>query len=159
MDSNAFKLLESVTLKTLHAHSFSRSSTQASLVLTDLLSRYIALLSTTCAQYAQHAGRTNLTARDAIRALDELGIDVEELNEYCSHEGEELARYAGHSTKRLEDLNDFKGQSSRAACTAFIDIIALVLSFASTRASSARINTIGLCFFARMVTRGRRGRW
>ncbi|ETW79874.1 hypothetical protein HETIRDRAFT_322551 [Heterobasidion irregulare TC 32-1] len=113
MDSNAFKLLESVTLKTLHAHSFSRSSTQASLVLTDLLSRYIALLSTTCAQYAQHAGRTNLTARDAIRALDELGIDVEELNEYCSHEGEELARYAGHSTKRLEDLNDFKGQSSQ----------------------------------------------
>ncbi|THH17282.1 hypothetical protein EW146_g3495 [Bondarzewia mesenterica] len=108
MDSGAFELLESVTLKTLHAHSFARSSSQASVVLTDLLSRYLTLLSSTCAQYAQHAGRANLTARDAICALDELGVNVEELSEYCGQEGEELARYAGHSAQRLEDLKDFK---------------------------------------------------
>ncbi|TFY54657.1 hypothetical protein EVG20_g9619 [Dentipellis fragilis] len=108
MDAGAFKFLESVTLKTLHAHNFARSSTQASVALTDLLSRYLILLSTTCAQYAQHANRTTLTARDAVLALEDLGLSMEELSEYCSYEGEELARYAGHSAKRLEDLGSFK---------------------------------------------------
>ncbi|KAI0314003.1 hypothetical protein OF83DRAFT_1064528 [Amylostereum chailletii] len=121
MDAGASKLLESVTLKTLHAHNFARSSTQASMVLTDLLSRYLTLLSTTCAQYAQHAGRTNLTVRDAFSAFDELGVSLEELREYCEVEGSELARYAGHSTKRVEDLNDFKGQLGRATCAAYVD--------------------------------------
>ncbi|KAI0063291.1 hypothetical protein BV25DRAFT_1854246 [Artomyces pyxidatus] len=108
MDAGAFKILESATLKTLHAHSFARSSAQASLVMTDMLSRYLVLLSTTCAQYAQHSGRTDLTARDALCALDELGVSMEELQEYADHEGEDLARYVGNSSKRIEDLNDFK---------------------------------------------------
>ncbi|KAF8990254.1 hypothetical protein BDQ17DRAFT_1372146 [Cyathus striatus] len=112
MDSGTQKLLESVTLKTLHVHSFSRSSTQASLVLTDLLSRYISLLSSTCAKYAQHSGRTSLTIHDAVVALDELGVNLEELSEYCATEGRELNRYALHSTRRVEDLNEFRAQLS-----------------------------------------------
>ncbi|TFY78282.1 hypothetical protein EWM64_g5730 [Hericium alpestre] len=112
MDAGALKILDSVTAKTLHAHSFARSSTQASLTLTDLLSRYLLLLSSTCAQYAQHAGRTDLSVRDAVCALGELGVSVEELSEYCQYEGEELAKYAGHSAKRLEDLNSFKASLS-----------------------------------------------
>jgi len=109
MDNTAFNFLESATLKTLHAHSFARSSTQASFVLTDLLSRYLTLLSTTCAQYAQHAGRSGITTRDAVCVLDELGVSIDELSEYCEYEGEELARYAGHSATRLDDLGAFKG--------------------------------------------------
>jgi histone H3/H4 len=117
MESGSYKLLESATHRTLHAHSFSRSSSQASLVLTDLLSRYLMLLSTTCAKYAQHAGRTGLSIRDAIGALDELGVSVDELSEYYSSEGKELGRYAFSSARRVEDLNEFKGQLGCALCT------------------------------------------
>ncbi|KAL7278636.1 hypothetical protein ACG7TL_007637 [Trametes sanguinea] len=85
MDSGAKKILESVTIKTLHAHNFSRSSTQAN-------------------QYAQHAGRLRLSVHDAVHAMDELGTSVEELK------AKEMARYAVHSSKRLEDLNELKAQ-------------------------------------------------
>ena len=115
MDAGAKKLLETVTIETLHAHHFSRASTQATNVLTDLLSRYLTALSSTCAKYAEHAGRLRLTARDAADALDELGVGIEELSEYCTTEGREMARYTVHTGRRLEDLNEFKGQSGRAA--------------------------------------------
>ncbi|KAI0830195.1 hypothetical protein BC628DRAFT_1313812 [Trametes gibbosa] len=110
MDSGSKKILESVTIKTLHAHNFSRSSAQANQVLTDLLSRYLALFASTCAKYAEHAGRLRLTMNDATHAMDELGTSVEELSEYCATEGRELARYAVQSTKRMEDLGDLKAQ-------------------------------------------------
>lgn len=116
MESGSHKLLESATHRTLHAHGFSRSSSQASLVLTDLLSRYLTLLSTTCAKYAQHAGRTSLSIRDAIGALEELGVGANELNEYYS-EAKELKHYAFSSARRVEDLNEFKGQLGCALCT------------------------------------------
>lgn len=110
MDAGAKKLLETVTIETLHAHNFSRASTQATQVLTDLLSRYLLLLSATCAKYAEHAGRLRLTAQDTVTALEELGLGVEELREYCAGEGRELSRYARHTTRRMEDLNEFNGQ-------------------------------------------------
>ena len=43
-------------------------------------------------------------------ALDELGVSMDELHEYCGTEGDELARYSAHSAKRQEDLSEFKGQ-------------------------------------------------
>lgn len=111
MDSGAHKLLGSATQRTLHAHAFTRSSSQSSAVLTDLLSRYLTLLSSTCAKYAQHAGRTGLTVRDAISALDDLGVSLDELSEYCSTQGKELNRYALYSARRVEDLHEFKCMS------------------------------------------------
>jgi histone H3/H4 len=111
MDSGAHKLLESATQRTLHAHAFSRSSTQASFVLTDLLSRYLVLLTSTCAKYAQHSQRTSLNVRDAISALDDLGVNLDELKDYCATEGKELNRYALISSRRLEDLCEFKCRS------------------------------------------------
>ncbi|KAF9040159.1 hypothetical protein BJ165DRAFT_1407273 [Panaeolus papilionaceus] len=115
MEAGALKLLESATQRTLHAHAFSRSSSQASMVLTDLLSRYMALLTSTCAKYAQHAGRTQLNVRDALGALDEMGVSLDDLSEYCATEGRELNRYALYSARRLEDLNDFKYMDFAAA--------------------------------------------
>ncbi|KAL0573332.1 hypothetical protein V5O48_008630 [Marasmius crinis-equi] len=110
MDSGAHKLLESATHRTLHAHNFSRSSSQASLVLTDLVSRYLHLLASTCAKYAEHAGRRQLTAKDAALALDELGVSIEELREYGGGEGIELNRYTLRSMRRAEDLAEFRAQ-------------------------------------------------
>ncbi|GAW04099.1 hypothetical protein LENED_005867 [Lentinula edodes] len=113
MDGGAQKLLESVTIRTLHAQNFSRSSTQASLVLTDLLARYLTLLTSACAKYAEHAGRTRITAKDAVTALEELGVSVEELHEFGSTEGVELNRYAlFKSLRRVEDLKEFQGLTS-----------------------------------------------
>ncbi|KAF9260429.1 hypothetical protein L218DRAFT_962578 [Marasmius fiardii PR-910] len=111
MDSGAHKLLESTIHRTLHASGFSRSSSQASLVLTDLLSRYLTLLASTCGKYAEHAGRRRFTSVDAVLALDELGVSVEELKEFGSSEGLELNRYAAvKSMRRVEDLAEFRGQ-------------------------------------------------
>ena len=116
MDAGAKKLLETATIETLHANNFSRASTQATQVLTDLLSRYLSLVASTCAKYAEHAGRLRLSARDAVSALGELGLDVQELSEYATTEGRELTRYARHSTRRVEDLNEFKGKSCPSSC-------------------------------------------
>lgn len=110
MDGKARVVIESTVYKLLHAHNFSRSSSQASVVLTDLLSRYLILLSSTCARYTQHSGRTNLTARDAFCALDELGVSMAELGEYCSSEGAELGRFAINTARRVEELKDFGGE-------------------------------------------------
>lgn len=117
METAATKLLESATIKTLHAHNFSRSSTQASLVLTDLLARYLALLSETCAKYAHHAERRSFTVYDAVAALEEMGVGMEELQQHCSIEAKELNRYASHSSRRIEDLNELRGTPSGISST------------------------------------------
>ncbi|KAI0688510.1 hypothetical protein BC835DRAFT_1419102 [Cytidiella melzeri] len=126
MDVGAKRLLETVTIETLHAHQFSRASSQATLVLTDLLSRYLTLLSTTCAKYAEHAGRLRLNARDAEHALRELGVDVAELSQYCATEGREMSRYAVHTARRVEDLNDFKALLSSGLREDHDDAIPLI---------------------------------
>jgi histone H3/H4 len=104
-------LIESSTYRTLHAHNFSRSSSQAAFVLSDLLARYLFLLTSSCAKYAQHSGRTSLTVQDALSALEEMGVDMEELSHYCRTEGRELGRYTVQTMRRMEDLKDIRGQS------------------------------------------------
>ncbi|KAG6820539.1 hypothetical protein H0H93_015710 [Arthromyces matolae] len=126
MEFAAVKLLESATHRTLHAQAFSRSSSQASLVLTDLLSRYLALLTSTCAKYATHAGRTNITVHDALGALGELGVGIDELREYAGSEGKELGRYAIWSARRVEDLVELKAQLKDGTKMDRDDIIPLI---------------------------------
>ena len=104
-------LIESSTYRTLHAHNFSRSSSQAAFVLSDLLARYLFLLTSSCTKYAQHSGRMNLTVQDALSAFEEMGIDMEELSDYCRTEGKELGRYTVQTMRRMEDLKDIRGQS------------------------------------------------
>ncbi|KAI5119342.1 hypothetical protein M0805_004019 [Coniferiporia weirii] len=126
MDNGATGLLESVTHKTLHAQNFSRASSQASHVLTDLLSRYISLLATTCAQYAEHAGRGSVSVHDAVLAFDELGVSVDELTDYAEGEGRELARYAGSTARRAEELALLKDALADGRRQENDDAIALV---------------------------------
>ena len=104
-------LIESSTYRTLHAHNFSRSSSQAVFVLSDLLSKYLLLLTSSCAKYAQHSGRMNLTVQDALSALEEMGVGMEELSDYCRTEGKEMGRYTIQTMRRIEDLKDIRGQS------------------------------------------------
>lgn len=64
-----------------------------------------------------------MTEKDAVAALGELGVDVEELTEYWTTEGREMARfgYTGHSmrtARRKEELNEMRG-SSRCYLLAF----------------------------------------
>lgn len=110
MDARAKSILESAVHRTLHAHSFSRSSSQASLLLTDLLARYLTLLTSTCTKYAQHAGRTNLVAQDAFNVLNELGVSMGELEEYGSSEAAELGRYGVSTARRVDELREFRGE-------------------------------------------------
>ena len=104
-------LIESSTYRTLHAHNFSRSSSQAAFVLSDLLAKYLFLLTSSCTKYAQHSGRMNLTIQDALSALEEMGVGLEELSDYCRTEGKELGRYTIQTMRRMEDLKDIRGQS------------------------------------------------
>lgn len=145
MDAGAKRILESVTQETLHAHQFSRSSTQATYVLTDLLSRYLALLSSTCAKYAEHAGRHHLNARDAVTALTDLGVDVEELSEYHATEGREMSRYAVHSQRRKEDLLEFNGQCTHAGSAGLLIIPYLSRIFRWASRGQGRFHSPGLC--------------
>lgn len=110
MDAGTSSLLESATLKTIHAQSFSRASSRASHVLTDLLSRYISLLATTCARYAEHSGRASVSVHDAFLALDELGLSMDELVEYAEGEAHELTRYNSVTTRRVEELVVLNGR-------------------------------------------------
>ncbi|KAF4588952.1 hypothetical protein EYR40_010508 [Pleurotus pulmonarius] len=106
MDHGAHKILESATFRTLHAQNFSRASTQASCVLTDLLERYLTLLSATAGRFAEHAGRgRNIGVRDAVGALDELGVGVEELRDWWVSEGGEMSGRYGIKGAWLGEFN------------------------------------------------------
>jgi histone H3/H4 len=104
-------ILDSVVIKILHAHSFARTSSQATSVISNLLSRYLVLVASACGQYAELAGRSKLSVHDLIACLGELGTNPDELSEYMSTEGVELSRYASSSAKRLDDLADMRGMS------------------------------------------------
>ncbi|KAH7885876.1 hypothetical protein F5I97DRAFT_1809135 [Phlebopus sp. FC_14] len=101
--------LDSVTAKILHAHSFARTSAQASSVFSNLLSRYLALVASACGRYAEHSGRSKLSIHDLIACLDEIGTNVDELKEYYATEALELSKYASSSAKRVDDLKDLHG--------------------------------------------------
>ncbi|KAH7911805.1 hypothetical protein BJ138DRAFT_1179296, partial [Hygrophoropsis aurantiaca] len=72
-------LLDSTTLRILHAHQFARASPAALAVLTDLLARYLQTSIEASAQYAHLAGRAGLVPHDAFAALDDLGVHIDDL--------------------------------------------------------------------------------
>ncbi|OAX40749.1 hypothetical protein K503DRAFT_582661 [Rhizopogon vinicolor AM-OR11-026] len=104
----AAAVLDSVVLKVLHAHNFSRTSSQASVVLTNLVSRYLILLSSVSGSYSELSGRSKVNIWDVLSSLGDLGVTLEELDEYSISEGKELGRYASSSTRRLDDLLEFR---------------------------------------------------
>ncbi|KAL1761962.1 hypothetical protein FB107DRAFT_244756 [Schizophyllum commune] len=109
MDGATQKLVESTVHRVLHANSFSRASSNATHILSDIFARYYLVLAQTCAQYAQHAGRSSINVHDALHAIEDLGFSLEELQDYVQGEAVDMAR-AGYtprmstSTRRMEEL-------------------------------------------------------
>ncbi|KAG8964411.1 hypothetical protein FRC03_001812 [Tulasnella sp. 419] len=94
METSVRQHVHSVTLRTLHSHNFTRTSSQASTVLTDVVVRFIDLLALTSVQHAEHAGRRGVNVFDAVAALEDVGMGIEELMEFVEGEGRDIARYS-----------------------------------------------------------------
>ncbi|KAH8822699.1 hypothetical protein DL96DRAFT_1618807 [Flagelloscypha sp. PMI_526] len=109
MEFAAETLLASTIHRTLHAQGFTRSSSQAASVLTDLLSRYLTLLTSSAAKYATLCGRSGLLdARDLIEAMDDMGVSIDDLSNYYSSEGRDFMYLI--SRRREEDLAELRVQ-------------------------------------------------
>ncbi|KAG8902799.1 hypothetical protein FRB99_004098 [Tulasnella sp. 403] len=147
MEPSVLQHLHSVTLRTLHAHSFNRASSVAAHVLTDILSRYLSLLAATSKAYAEHSGRDGggVNVWDVLGALDELGVSLEELEEFSRSEGREMSGYgltkgitsdlekvegealaeSSAAARRLDSLADIKSAISEGLETDFSDTFML----------------------------------
>ncbi|KAL7423311.1 hypothetical protein Q5752_002612 [Cryptotrichosporon argae] len=81
-------------LATLHALSqagFASTSRSASLSLSSVLSRYLAVVGRSCAERAALAGRSKVAAIDVIEALEDLGVGgVDELQDWTAGRDEEV---------------------------------------------------------------------
>lgn len=88
--------LHSVTLRTLQAHSFNRASNIAASALTDVLQQYLTLLAATAKHHAEHSGRTGQGCNvwDVLAALSEVGVEVDELQEFVLGEAVDMKPYA-----------------------------------------------------------------
>ncbi|KIO22090.1 hypothetical protein M407DRAFT_120884 [Tulasnella calospora MUT 4182] len=88
--------LHSVTLRTLQAHAFNRASSLAAYTLTDILQQYLTLLAATAKQHAEHSGRTGQGCNvwDVMAALSEVGVEVDELEEFVLGEAVDMKPYA-----------------------------------------------------------------
>ncbi|KAG9019417.1 hypothetical protein FRB90_002569 [Tulasnella sp. 427] len=87
--------LHSVTLRTLQAHSFNRASSLAAYTLTDVLQQYLTLLAATAKQHAEHSGRDGQGCNvwDVLAALSEVGVELDELEEFISGEALDMKPY------------------------------------------------------------------
>lgn len=63
---------------------FHSSHSNASTALADVLGRYISLLASKSGDYAAASGRTSFGVLDAIEALDELGLGMDDLDEFAT---------------------------------------------------------------------------
>ncbi|CED82832.1 Bromodomain transcription factor [Phaffia rhodozyma] len=72
-------ILRLIALHHLAQHGFSASHAQASLALTDVLARFLSLLSSESGSFAESAGRTQVSLQDGIACVESLGISVGDL--------------------------------------------------------------------------------
>ncbi|KAG0245491.1 hypothetical protein BGW41_000118 [Actinomortierella wolfii] len=85
-------------------------------VMTDCLDRYLRLLADSVKQYAEHAGRAQVSALDVVDGLADLGIDLADLKEWTAENGGPVTPNAtipvGSSNVKTQE-----GTSSNAATT------------------------------------------
>jgi hypothetical protein len=141
----------------LHTHNFSCLCLKPKLCW-PICCLAIWLHPSTWAKYVQHGGRQNLSAWDVFCALDELGISIAELGEYCNLEGAELGRYSINMARQMEELKDFRGELPYYP---FISRLLTLLSstpYQRVQARPRRYNPLGLCAPTRRSV-VRRERW
>ncbi|KAN0065406.1 hypothetical protein ACQY0O_001242 [Thecaphora frezii] len=92
-------------LTLLSSAGFSKSSSTAAHLLTEVLQRYVQLIGTTCVQHANHSGRNVVAPQDLCAALELImgGDPVEEVLQWAEDEGrlelEEAATDAANLTE------------------------------------------------------------
>ncbi|KAJ9478825.1 BTP domain-containing protein [Pseudozyma hubeiensis] len=76
-------------LALLSSAGFSRSSSGAADLMAEVMQRYIQLIGSTCAQHANHAGRTIISPHDVRASLEHIlgGDPIEELLDWAEQEG------------------------------------------------------------------------
>ncbi|WWC59090.1 uncharacterized protein I303_101638 [Kwoniella dejecticola CBS 10117] len=77
-------VLHLAALHTLAHAGFASTSRAASVTLSTVLAKYLKLVATTCVERASLAGRGKVAAIDVVDALDDLGINVDELIDWSS---------------------------------------------------------------------------
>ncbi|KAJ1300631.1 hypothetical protein OPQ81_002283 [Rhizoctonia solani] len=92
METTAHQHLHRATLRILHSHNFSSSSSLASHTLTTLYAQYLDLLARSFAAHSHHAGRTKPTWSDAVNVLSEVGVGIEELSAWLGTEAGEVGK-------------------------------------------------------------------
>ncbi|WWC67574.1 uncharacterized protein I206_101484 [Kwoniella pini CBS 10737] len=82
-------VLHLAALHTLAQAGFASTSRAASVTLSTVLSKYLKLVATTCVERASLAGRGKVAAIDVVDALDDLGVNVDELIDWsCDQSGD-----------------------------------------------------------------------
>lgn len=99
-------------LALLSSAGFSRSSSSAADLLSEVMQRYIQLIGSTCVQHANHAGRTVVSPQDLRASLEHIlgGEPIEELLEWAEDEGKlPVSDYAAGALVTSPQMNGVNG--------------------------------------------------
>ncbi|KAF9513503.1 hypothetical protein BS47DRAFT_1344152 [Hydnum rufescens UP504] len=101
MSSQAFveMHLRRLVRQVVHANNFTKASSKALDIVVHLLGHYLELLAAKCALFAQHTGRDGVNIHDALMALEESGMDVEDIMGWCGRDGVELSKFGPGSLR------------------------------------------------------------
>ncbi|KAG8690771.1 hypothetical protein FRC08_010424 [Ceratobasidium sp. 394] len=113
MESTAYAHLHRATLRTLHTHSFSSSSSIAAHTLTSLFASYLDLLASSAAARANNSGRSGVGWGDVLGAMDEMGVGVDEMMGWCRSEAGEVGRKYVVAPKEREVYGQPKVEKSK----------------------------------------------
>ncbi|KAG9082685.1 hypothetical protein FRC07_014131, partial [Ceratobasidium sp. 392] len=104
MEQTAHAHLHRATLRTLHSHSFTSSSSIAAHTLTSLFASYLDLLARSSVARANNSSRTGVGWNDVLGAMDEMGVGVEEMMSWCKSEAGEIGRKYVVGPKEARDV-------------------------------------------------------
>ncbi|KAJ3195412.1 hypothetical protein HDU67_004377 [Dinochytrium kinnereticum] len=82
MSQVSSELIRVATMQLVYTAGFDRTNQSATVVLSDMMSKYLERLAGQCSRVAAHQQRTAVHFDDLIRALSYFGVDLESLKEY-----------------------------------------------------------------------------
>lgn len=131
MEETLHAHLRQPILKILHSHGITKASSVSLQVFSSLLDKYLKSVVDSCQEYANHAGRPNLSVYDVLESLEEMGTVLDDLRDYLevecgvspgkpfdgvavpsAAESSGIQKYAKAIGPRKEaELHEFKGKS------------------------------------------------
>jgi histone H3/H4 len=103
---------------------FTKSSSQAVQLLTEVFERYLLLLASTSKHYSNHVGRRTGLVHDVERSLNDLGSSTEEIQRWFEEEGGDIAGKwleVGHEDGALYDLDLPNSGQLKGKCLRSVD--------------------------------------